>query len=198
MIITIDGYSGSGKTTLAKQLAEHFNLKRLDTGYYYRCVTKYMLDNNLSTVKHHLENVPNYLDNEIRGLDVSENVSYIAKKNYVRKFLNNKFREIVSNNDYVIDGRDIGTYVFPNADIKIFMETDIKERAIRRQKELGGYISDVKNNLSQRDKIDSNRKHSPLKIPDNALIINNTLLSKDEQLNLVIEHLKNNIYNYEQ
>lgn len=197
MIITIDGYSGAGKTTLAKQIAEHFNILRLDTGYYYRCVTKYMIDNNLSSMENHLQYVPNYDEDLVKSLDISDKVSYVAKQEYIRNFLNNKFREIVNSKDYVIDGRDIGTVVFPDAECKIFMETNIKERTIRRHKELGGHIEEIENNLSKRDTIDSSRKVAPLRKPKDALIIDNTSMTKKEQLELVITHIKNNIYNYE-
>ena len=190
MIIAIDGPAGSGKSTIAKLIAEDLGLVYLDTGAMYRLVTLKALNDgilgNLDKIIKMLDNLNIdikengfYLDDidvseEIRKPVVSENVSDIAAIREVREKMVDLQRKFSESKNVILDGRDIGTVVFPNADVKIFLVADAKERANRRYKELVAKgenvrIEEIYENILKRDEIDSTRKESPLKKADNAI-----------------------------
>ena len=208
MIIAIDGPAGSGKSTIAKLIAEDLELVYLDTGAMYRLVTLKALNDgilgNLEEIKKMLDNLNIdikengfYLDNvdvsdEIRKPIVSENVSDIAAIREVREKMVDLQRKFSESKNVILDGRDIGTVVFPNADVKIFLVADAKERANRRYKELvkkgeNVKIEEIYENILKRDEIDSTRKESPLKKAKDAIEVDTT--SKN------IEEVKNEILN---
>ena len=208
MIIAIDGPAGSGKSTIAKLIAEDLELVYLDTGAMYRLVTLKALNDgilgNLDKIIKMLDNLNIdikengfYLDDidvseEIRKPVVSENVSDIAAIREVREKMVDLQRKFSESKNVILDGRDIGTVVFPNADVKIFLVADAKERANRRYKELVAKgenvrIEEIYENILKRDEIDSTRKESPLKKADDAIEVDTT--SKD------IEEVKNEILN---
>ena len=195
MIIAIDGPAGSGKSTIAKLIAEDLELVYLDTGAMYRLVTLKALNDgilgNLDKIIKMLDNLNIdikengfYLDDidvseEIRKPVVSENVSDIAAIREVREKMVDLQRKFSESKNVILDGRDIGTVVFPNADVKIFLVADAKERANRRYKELVAKgenvrIEEIYENILKRDEIDSTRKESPLKKADNAIEVDTT------------------------
>lgn len=208
MIIAIDGPAGSGKSTIAKLIAEDLGFVYLDTGAMYRLVTLKALNDgilgDLEEIKKMLDNLNInikengfYLDDidvseEIRKPIVSENVSHIAAIREVREKMVDLQRKFSESKNVILDGRDIGTVVFPNADVKIFLVADAKERANRRYKELvekgeNVKIEEIYENILKRDEIDSTRKESPLKKAEDAIEVDTT--SKD------IEEVKNEILN---
>ena len=208
MIIAIDGPAGSGKSTIAKLIAEDLGLVYLDTGAMYRLVTLKALNDgilgNLDKIIKMLDDLRIdikkngfYLDDtnvseEIRKPVVSENVSDIAAIREVREKMVDLQRKFSESKNVILDGRDIGTVVFPNADVKIFLIADAKERANRRYRELVAKgenvkIEEIYENILKRDKIDSTRKESPLKKADDAIEVDTT--SKN------IEEVKNEILN---
>ena len=208
MIIAIDGPAGSGKSTIAKLIAEDLELVYLDTGAMYRLVTLKALNDgilgNLDKIIKMLDNLNIdikengfYLDDidvseEIRKPVISENVSDIAAIREVREKMVDLQRKFSESKNVILDGRDIGTVVFPNADVKIFLVADAKERSNRRYKELVAKgenvrIEEIYENILKRDEIDSTRKESPLKKADNAIEVDTT--SKN------IEEVKNEILN---
>ena len=208
MIIAIDGPAGSGKSTIAKLIAEDLGLVYLDTGAMYRVVTLKALNEGIlgdfEKIKKMLDNLNIdikengfYLDDidvseEIRKPIVSENVSHIAAIREVREKMVDLQRKFSESKNVILDGRDIGTVVFPNADVKIFLVADAKERANRRYKELiekgeNVKIEEIYENILKRDEIDSTRKESPLKKAEDAIEVDTT--SKD------IEEVKNEILN---
>ena len=208
MIIAIDGPAGSGKSTIAKLIAEDLGLVYLDTGAMYRLVTLKALNDgilgNLDKIIKMLDNLNIdikengfYLDKidvseEIRKPVVSENVSDIAAIREVREKMVDLQRKFSESKNVILDGRDIGTVVFPNADVKIFLVADAKERANRRYKELvkkgeNVKIEEIYENILKRDEIDSTRKESPLKKAEDAIEVDTT--SKN------IEEVKNEILN---
>lgn len=213
IIIAIDGHSSCGKSTLAKQLGNALEYSYISTGDMYRAVTLYLIENkididDLERVKDALTKIEiqfkndgtgtrifmNGLDiqDEIRRMYVSEMVSPVAKISEVRTEMVAKQREIARDKGVVMDGRDIGTVVFPDAELKIFLTADVDIRAKRRYEELKakGYDADyeeVKSNLIERDHIDSTRKNSPLKKADDAITINNSNLTLEEQLTRALE-----------
>ena len=209
IIITIDGWSSCGKSTLAKQLAKALNYVYVDSGAMYRAITLYFLRNHVDwTDKKEvtkalkdisLEFVFNeksqqseiYLNGEnveyvIRDLVVAEKVSEVAAIKEVREFAVAQQQKMGKGRGIVMDGRDIGTVVFPDAELKIFMTADNAIRVERRFKELyeknpNITIDEVKANLEMRDYIDSHREFSPLKQAEDALILDNTNLTEKEQ-----------------
>lgn len=215
IIIAIDGFSSCGKSTLAKQLAKELNYRYIDSGAMYRAVTLYFLRHHTNwtddaEVEEALRHItlrfePNpitgnsemYLNDEnveyvIRDLVIAEKVSEVAAIQQVRAFAVQQQREIGKSKGVVMDGRDIGTTVFPDAELKIFMTADIAVRVERRFKELYAKnpnitIEEVKDNLEMRDYIDSNREFSPLRKADDAIIVDNTELTPQEQFSLVLK-----------
>ena len=213
MTIAIDGYSSSGKSTFAKAIAKKLNYLYIDSGAMYRAVTLFCLREdiiagekidlkriNQSLDKIRIEFVYNkpqnryetYLNREkveekIRSITVSEHVSFISKIKSVREKMVEAQRDLGQNKNIVMDGRDIGTVVFPEADIKIFLTADVDVRAQRRYKELlekGLEVSfeEVKKNIVERDFIDETRKESPLRKADDAIVLDNSNMIPDEQL----------------
>ena len=219
MIIAIDGPAGSGKSTIARLIAKDKGLIYLDTGAMYRLVTlkalnKGILGNNdlnyLEEIKKLLDNLNIdikkngfYLDNvdvseEIRKPIVSENVSDVAAIREVREKMVDLQRKFSESKNVVLDGRDIGTVVFPNADLKIFLIADAKERAKRRYKELvekgeNVEIEEIYENILKRDKIDSTRKESPLKKAEDAIEVDTTSKNIEEVKNEILRMINENI-----
>jgi CMP/dCMP kinase len=209
IIVTIDGWSSCGKSTLAKQLAKKLGYIYVDSGAMYRAVTLYFLRNHVDwtdtkEVRKALENITLgfhynpasesseiYLNGEnveyvIRDLVVAEKVSEIAAIKEVREFAVAQQQQMGKKKGIVMDGRDIGTVVFPKAELKIFMTADNAVRVERRFKELyeknpNVTLEEVKANLEMRDYIDSNREVSPLRKADDAIILDNTNLTPEEQ-----------------
>ena len=207
MIIAIDGPAGSGKSTIAKLIAEDLGLVYLDTGAMYRLVTLKALNEgilgNLDKIIKMLDNLNIdikengfYLDDidvseEIRKPVVSENVSDIAAIREVREKMVDLQRKFSESKNVILDGRDIGTVVFPNADVKIFLVADAKERANRRYKELvkkgeNIKIEEIYENILKRDEIDSTRKESPLKKAEDAIEVDTTSKNIGEVKNEIL------------
>ena len=219
MIIAIDGPAGSGKSTIAKLVAKDMGLVYLDTGAMYRLVTLKALNegilgndglNELEKIKKLLDNLNIdirengfYLDDvdvseEIRKPVVSENVSDVAAIREVRKKMVDLQRKFSESKNVILDGRDIGTVVFPNADLKIFLVADAKERAKRRYRELiekgeNVEIEEIYENILKRDKIDSTRKESPLKKAKDAVEVDTTSKSIEEVKNEILRMVNSNI-----
>lgn len=223
--IAIDGFSSTGKSTLAKQLAKHLGYVYVDTGAMYRAVALYAMQNNcigtdfldkeklinsLTSIKLNFKFNPDlgfaeiYLndinvESKIRTLDVSNFVSSVAAISEVRSKLVEQQQQMGKEKGVVMDGRDIGTVVFPNAELKIFMTAGAEVRAQRRYDELlakGDTVSyeEVLKNVVERDHIDTHRKDSPLVKAEDAIEIDNSFLSREEQFNAVIE-LANEVIN---
>lgn len=218
-IIAIDGHSSCGKSTLAKQLAEHFDFLYVDTGAMYRCITLLLQENSISLDDHKeiqelLHNTKIYfkkingrqhsfingrdVTDEIRDPKVSDLVSEVAAISSIRKKMVEQQRLYGDENNIIMDGRDIGTVVFPQAQLKIFLTASPEIRAERRHKELldkGIVISldDVAKNLQKRDHIDSTREDSPLKKADDAVVVDNSNLSLTEQFEKVKELIQEGI-----
>lgn len=203
MIITLDGPSGSGKSTLAKRLAKVMNFTHIDSGSIYRAIAYYFITNGVTSDNYEksLEDINisyskngvlldgKRLKSEIRTVDVTELSSKIATYPFVRNYVDNIIKEIACNTSVVVDGRDIGSSVLPNADFKFYIEADIQKRAARRilqikrkNPESDIAVSDVREDLKIRDDRDKNREYSPLCIPENAIIIDTTNDSVKESL----------------
>lgn len=210
IIITLDGYSSCGKSTLARALAQELNYVFIDSGAMYRAITLYFLRNhidwtNQQAVVDALQEInlqfhynPNtgssdmYLNDEnvealIRDMLVSERVSDIAAIKEVREFAVAQQQEMGKRKGIVMDGRDIGTTVFPDAELKLFITADPAVRVERRFKEMLAKnpnitIEEVKDNLEMRDYIDSHREVSPLRKADDAIVLDNSHLTREEQL----------------
>ena len=202
-IITIDGPSGAGKSTVAKLIADKLGFKYLDTGAMYRAVTLYMIENQVD-IKNEEEvinalnklnigfdsNYRIYLDSQditedIRKEKVVKFVSEVSAISSVRRKMVDLQRDIAKEDNYILDGRDAGSVVFPNADYKFYLEASLEERAKRRykeelSKEVDISFEAVKESIKKRDKYDSNRKDSPLVVPENAIIIDTTNMTIDE------------------
>ncbi len=215
MIIAIDGPAGSGKSTIAKLVALELGFEYLDTGAMYRMVTLRLVNKKISledirSIEKELKNMKidilnnrfflNNVDvtDEIRTPIVSENVSKVAKIKEIRYKMVELQREISKSKNTILDGRDIGTVVFPNAEIKIYLIADEVERAKRRYSELKNNseisFEDVLKNIIERDRIDSTRVESPLKKAEDAIEIDttgNTIEEVKEKILRVIEEYKN-------
>ncbi|MBI1183280.1 (d)CMP kinase [bacterium] len=212
--IAIDGYSSCGKSTIAKGLAKALEYTFVDTGAMYRAVTLHMVEHgiestDLQAVKNALKQLKitfaynagrgasdvllngKNVENEIREMRISKQVSNYAAIKEVREAMVAQQQEMGKNGGVVMDGRDIGTVVFPHAELKIFMTASPEVRTERRYKELldkGDTISkeEVRENLAERDHIDSTREESPLRKADDARILDNSNLTMEEQLALVL------------
>jgi cytidylate kinase len=227
IIIAIDGYSSCGKSTLAKQLANRLGYVYIDTGAMYRAVALYAIENGLIkdnyvmrdeliavlpliniVFKYNGQNNKSEtflnginVEHDIRGMEVSRYVSFISLIKEVRVKLVALQREMGKNKGIVMDGRDIGTAVFPNAELKIFMTADKDVRVKRRYDELKSKhvvvsMEEVSENLNMRDFEDSHREENPLKQAQDARVIDNTDLNAEEQFALVLEwvfELKNKV-----
>ncbi|MDB5192496.1 MAG: (d)CMP kinase [Segetibacter sp.] len=218
IIVTIDGFSSCGKSTLAKALAREMNYVFIDSGAMYRAITLYFLRNHVNwnskaEVIKALDNITLcfqynaetdgceiFLNDEnvewlIRDMLVAENVSEVAAVKEVREFAVAEQRKMGKLKGIVMDGRDIGTTVFPKAELKIFLTADPAVRVERRFKELyiknpNITIDEVKSNLEMRDYIDSNREFSPLRQAEDAIVLNNSKLTHQEQLKFALRLVK--------
>lgn len=222
--IAIDGFSSTGKSTLAKQLAKHLGYVYVDTGAMYRAVTFYAMQKSYVSEEYiHKEalikDLPNInlqfqfndvlgfaemyvngtnVEKEIRTLDVSRCVSQVAKVSEVRSKLVASQQEMGRNKAIVMDGRDIGTVVFPDAELKIFMNSSAHTRAERRfaeLKEKGQNVTfeEVLENVQERDYMDTHREDSPLVKANDAIEIDNSTLTKQEQFDLVLKLVEERI-----
>ena len=212
IIIAVDGYSSTGKSTFAKRIASEFSFLYLDSGALYRSVTLYAIEHGIISPsgeidRHALGRALPGLDihfeakedgsrtyiggkcveKEIRTLAVSEKVSPIATVPEVRSFVDERLREFGKKKRVVMDGRDIGTTVFPEAELKIFMVADTAVRARRRADEMirrgeNVNLEEVMKNIKERDFIDSHREMSPLKKAEDAVVLDNSAMTIDEQM----------------
>ncbi len=217
-VIAIDGFSSTGKSSISKVIAQKLGLIHLDTGALYRGITLFAIQNcmdqgtlNMPLLFRSLagidlgfrlenEELVLYLNGvnvseDIRQPEISDQVSLIAKQPEVREFLLDTQRNIAAAGGVIMDGRDIGTVVLPDADYKFFLTASVDERTERRYLELKhlGIVTDklsVKENLISRDKTDSERKVAPLKKADDAVVIDNTELNKNETIDLILSYIK--------
>ncbi|RPI71872.1 MAG: (d)CMP kinase [Ignavibacteriales bacterium] len=214
LIVAIDGPAGSGKSTSAKLVAQKLGYLYIDTGAMYRAITFLAIKKNIFNEKE-ISNLAEETDlklkfaegktrvfvneeeitDEVRLPEVNARVSEVSKIEDVRKILVQKQREMGSGRGVVMEGRDIGTVVFPDADVKIFMTASLDERSKRRRKEyleknIDISLDDVKNNLMSRDEIDSGREVSPLTIADGAVEVNTSTVSIEEQVNIILNEVK--------
>lgn len=211
MIIVIDGPAGSGKSSTAKKIAELLDIQYLDSGALYRALTFLWLSNHPSDLSKFFEMLPDvkleteYLHptfhvkvngedvtKQIRSQEVANHVSEMAAQPEARSFVNQYMRKLVTSNTYIADGRDLGTAVFPNADLKFYMDASLEERAKRRYNELNSVdasvsFNEVKQNLKDRDFKDSNRSTDPLKKDDDAILMDTTGKTFNEQINEMID-----------
>lgn len=221
IIITIDGYSSCGKSTLARQLAGRLNYLYIDSGAMYRAITLYFMQQQVDwsktdAVNNALNNIQlEFIYNQISGQSdmflngenveqmiremlVAEKVSEVAAIREVREFAVAQQQKMGAGKGIVMDGRDIGTVVFPHAELKIFMTADPAIRVERRFKELyqknrNITLHEVKENLELRDYIDANREVSPLRKAEDAIVLDNSQLTTEEQLQLVMQWVEDAI-----
>ena len=199
-LVTIDGPSGVGKTTLGVLLAKELRSNFFSSGKLYRIIAKFLLDNPSSDFNNIFLvidvdltvtlNSFSYKDSELYTKNINSKSSEIAKLKEIRKIVSDCLLILAkkSRSGLIIEGRDMGTVVFPDADLKIYLDADIEIRSQRRLKQSDN--SETKADLLERDNNDKNRRESPLKIPENALYINNSNMQMDEVLNLVRENLE--------
>lgn len=217
-VIALDGYSSTGKSSISKIIAQKLGIIHMDTGALYRGITFFAITNclnekgviNLSELFSRLKTIElefkpidqelviflngNDISKEIRSNEVAAQVSLIACQKEVRDYLLETQREIAKNGGVILDGRDIGTVVLPNADYKFFLTASVEERTRRRFNELKSLGIDtneeqVRHNLTTRDKIDSEREVAPLRKADDAILIDNTNLSKIETIAQIISYI---------
>ena len=221
IVIAIDGYASTGKSSLAKLLSSHLNYLYINSGSMYRAITYFAISNKLIPLNKKNSNAlisllpeitldykinlntgfsdiylnDNNLESKIKSLAVSNHVSFVAEIPAIRKYVVKIQKSFKNEGGLVMDGRDIGSVVFPNADLKLFLTASDDVRAKRRFDELinEGYkvkYDDILDNIISRDKKDSNRKDSPLIIPKDAVVIDNSKMSIVEQLNFIIKLIK--------
>lgn len=217
LVVAIDGYSSCGKSTLAKALAKKLGFIYIDSGAMYRAVTLYFIRNKISytdelaiadALQHielnfHARDYESHItlngeevSAEIRQMPVSENVSEVSAQKLVRREMVRQQQRMGKSKNIVMDGRDIGTTVFPDAQIKFFMTADPKVRAERRFKELQSKgdttttLENVFENIAHRDYADTTRTESPLVRADDAIILDNTEITPEEQLNFALDKVK--------
>lgn len=219
--IAIDGHSSCGKSTMAKALAKRIGYAYIDTGAMYRAVTLYCLEHdmikgeevNKPRLRRHISKIEitfqvnedgkseTYLngknvEQEIRGMEVSNKVSLVSAIGFVRRAMVALQQAMGKNKGIVMDGRDIGTVVFPDAELKVFITASAEVRAERRYKELQSKgdttttFEEVLANVIERDRIDSTRKESPLRQADDALLLDNSNLTLEEQDEWLYEQFK--------
>jgi len=218
IIIAVDGYSSCGKSTLARDIAERLGFSYIDSGAMYRAAAYFFLKNEIDAAS--FQNKPEAeqekilsemriefnnsggqreiflngvsVEKEIRGKEVSDVVSSVSAIPSLRKRMVVKQRRFAEEKNIVMDGRDIGTTVFPDADLKIFMTASLEVRAQRRYDELVTKgikmtLEQVKENIKARDEIDTTRKVSPLKKAEDAIVLDNTSLTREQQLDFVLK-----------
>ena len=217
MVITIDGAAGVGKTSTAKELAKRLGYQYFDTGAMYRAVTLFFIRENvdlssksevvksLDSIKLNIDfssesDMQIYLDEDdislkIRSQEVTSKVSAVSALKDVREMMVNIQRSFTENGNFVVEGRDIGTVVFPDAKYKFYLQADYDIRAERRLADFeklneAKNINEIKEDLEKRDKYDSSRKLSPLKKPDNAIIIDTTLCTFEEQVDKILKYIE--------
>ena len=213
VIIAIDGEASTGKSTQAKKIAEKFNYNYRDSGAYYRAITLYLIQNNINSNDNISQSVlslisieqvykdkklsiylnDNDVTQKIRGFKVSVNVSNFAKKPEIRDFVYEQLRSSARSNSLVIDGRDIGTVVFPNATFKFFLLADPKIRAERRHKQINDKsvkLESIEEEIILRDNTDSTREIAPLKKADDAFEIDVTLLTIEQVFEKILSKIK--------
>ena len=226
IIIAIDGYSSSGKSTLAKEIAKIIDYKYIDSGAMYRAVTLFAIRNNLINPDNHHVNEEKLLslinqihinfkynsernrqetylndeniEDEIREMNVSNNVSFISKIGFVRSKMVRFQQEMGKEKGIVMDGRDIGTVVFPNAELKIFMNANAEIRAERRylelkEKNVNVSYKEILENVKKRDHIDETRDESPLKKAHDSIELDNSNMNRQEQLDWIVDLVKERI-----
>ena len=217
-IIAIDGAAATGKSVLAKELAKRLNILYIDTGAMYRAAGYYFVTNNIDltnenieanldklniSLKYNNQSLVVYLNNEditdkIRTEQISMAASDVSKNKKIREKLVNLQRQMAEGESVVLEGRDITTVVFPNADLKIFLTASIEIRAIRRKRDLAKKgqevdIDEVRKSLEKRDLQDSTREESPLRQAEDAIVIDTTELTNDATADMVIEMLNERI-----
>lgn len=218
IIVAIDGYSSCGKSTVAKELAARLGYNYIDSGAMYRAITLYFLRNDVNlndsnailtaladihlsfihndaTGKSEMHLNDENVEHQVRDMIVAEKVSEVAAIKEVRAFATAQQKKLGKKKGIVMDGRDIGTTVFPDAELKIFMTADPEVRVKRRFQELyitnpNITIEEVMHNLQLRDYIDSNREESPLRQASDAIVLDNSNLTKEEQLEKVLGWVK--------
>ena len=213
VIIAIDGEASTGKSTQARKIAENFHYNYRDSGAYYRAITLYLIQNNISSNDKINQSILNQISIEqvykdkklsiylngndvtykIRGFKVSVNVSNFAKKPEIRDFVYEQLRSSARSNSLVIDGRDIGTVVFPNATFKFFLLADPKIRAERRHKQINDKsvkLESIEEEIILRDNTDSTREIAPLKKADDAFEIDVTLLTIEQVFEKILSKIK--------
>ena len=209
-ILAIDGPSGSGKSTISVKLAEILKIEYLNTGSMYRAVTKYFLDNNIKEdasdckisavlddinidfIENNIYINGENVEGDIRTDLVTKNVSWVSANGLVRQRLVEMQREIANEKSFVLDGRDIGTVVFPNAKYKFYLTANTHQRAIRRffQNESGLSIDELEQAIIQRDLYDSTRAISPLKKADDAIEIDNSNQTIEETVKTILDNME--------
>jgi cytidylate kinase len=214
--IAIDGPAGAGKSTIAKLVSKKLNIEYIDTGAMYRALTLKVLRNNLNPlnkndviqisqnteidfIKNHIYLDGEQVDNEIRDNIINNNVSYIAIIEEIRFNMVKLQQKMAKSKSVVMDGRDITTVVLPNADFKFFITASVEERGRRRYKEIKEKgktditLVQIIDEIKKRDDIDSNREISPLKIADDAFVLDTTNMTVDECVNSIISIVKGGI-----
>ncbi|QCR23548.1 (d)CMP kinase [Pontibacter sp. SGAir0037] len=226
IVIAIDGYSSCGKSTTAKLVAAELGYAYIDTGAMYRAVTLYFLQQHVSLtnpkeVRDALDNIDitfHYnpkskrnevflnglnVEDEIRKMYISNQVSEVSVVKEVRRAMVAQQQKMGKKRGVVMDGRDIGTAVFPDAEVKIFMSADVETRAMRRQQELLDKkqlvnLNEIRENLQKRDLIDSTREESPLRQAEDAHLLDTSHMTIDEQVEFVLNTVASTIINTEQ
>lgn len=215
LIIAIDGPAAAGKSSVAKLLAKKLNYQYIDTGAMYRCLTLAALQNHVDVndekslsellTKSDIRVAKDYfflndvdVSEEIRFKEVSTNVSIVCAYPSVRLQMVEKQRKLGEKGGVVLDGRDIGTFVFPNADIKIYQTADMETRALRRYQEykikgLDASVEEVMNDIIRRDKLDSTRLLAPLIKADDAILVDNSNQNIEQTVNKIISIIKRKI-----
>lgn len=216
VVVAIDGPAAAGKSTVSKEVAKRLNFTYIDTGAMYRAFTSYVLDKGVNPKDEEAccklipeVNIVLYPDGKVMcsGKDVtrvireplvSGNVSYIASYKDIRLALVEQQRNMAKSQSVVMDGRDIGTYVLPDADVKIFMVASVKERADRRYKEnmqkgIFCTYEDIVKDVEKRDRIDSSRAFAPLKPAEDSILLDTSKLSIEESINAVLKIIKDKV-----
>ncbi|MDI6400394.1 (d)CMP kinase [Balneolaceae bacterium ANBcel3] len=213
MIIVIDGPAGSGKSSTAKAVARKTGYDYVDSGAIYRALAylyntlgkdqrsllEKLEDHQLHFDFNHTDVRVRHMDTDIteaiRSMPVNQSVSEVAAMPEVREVVRKLLRDITQGKNAVLDGRDLGTVVFPDADLKIFLTADLETRAARRFEELSGQpfegsLEEIKTNLQKRDTLDSQREVAPLRKADDAMIVDSTHLSFDEQVARILNYIR--------
>jgi cytidylate kinase len=210
IIIALDGPAGAGKSTIAKIVAQKLGLEYIDSGAFYRAITKIILDSNIkiddyNKIEELLQKINIKFDNgriyindidltdSIRGKEVTLNVSPVSSIIAVRKKVNKALNQYANNKSIIMDGRDIGTVVFPNATYKFYLDASVEIRAIRRFKEktLDMSLEDIKEAIIKRDENDKNKEFGALKIADDAVYIDTSDYSIEQVVSIIIDKIKN-------